>query len=391
MPKPGRRQRKSRKHKEYLIVVALIVVAVAFYLYYSSTSLFNVPVVKAMSGTYTLNDVVEVNGNVVAFAGSSQSNNISYGVAGEFFIQNSSYSFFNLGDYFQNGTIYSIAYNGSAFLLAGAQYIREGNVSVLQPEVALYADGKAINVSQLIPSFYTPGQAYVAAWTGKYWLVGGSALVIEGTAQYNVPFLVKVFPNLTSVDLTSRLPAFFYSPLSVGTGVYALSSQGGQFAVGGSHLFNYTFAVFNGTSFVDSLDGVGLILTVANSPDGWLIGGFNYSSKPDVTLTLLGIVNGSGVHFIDLKYAVGVVVAVGYGDGEYVVSVRIPLINEASGTVSEEGIVLMGKTPTSLSEVYAGINVSVNSLALAGDHVVGVGYKVSNQVREGIIIVLRVT
>lgn len=155
-------KKKWPNGKKILIGLTLLVVVIAvigFYLYYNSSLLFNPPEVKVIEGTYTLNDVIAVSNNVVAFAGANLSNNISEGIAGEYFLQNSSYLFFNLGEYLQDGTIYSIAYNGSSFLLAGAQSIKENNVTVLQPEVVLYTNGKAINISKLIPDTYTPGQA----------------------------------------------------------------------------------------------------------------------------------------------------------------------------------------------------------------------------------------
>ncbi|AAY81067.1 hypothetical protein [Sulfolobus acidocaldarius] len=387
-------KKKWPNGKKILIGLTLLVVVIAvigFYLYYNSSLLFNPPEVKVIEGTYTLNDVIAVSNNVVAFAGANLSNNISEGIAGEYFLQNSSYLFFNLGEYLQDGTIYSIAYNGSSFLLAGAQSIKENNVTVLQPEVVLYTNGKAINISKLIPDTYTPGQAYAASWTGSYWLVGGSSLVIEGTAQYNVPFLVKILPNLTSIDLTPKLPNYFYSPLSVGSGIYTVSSHNGQFLVGGSHLFNYSVTLFNGSSFQKYPQDPGSILSSVYSPEGWIIGGYNYSSNPNVSLTMLGVVNGSDIDFINLKYSVGIVVAVGYGDDTYVISLRVPAINEGTGTASEEGIILMGKTLTSLSEIYSATNTSINSVTIAGNHLVGVGYTVTNQERHGIILILRMT
>lgn len=106
---------------------------------------------------------------------------------------------------------------------------------------------------------------------------------------------------------------------------------------------------------------------------------------------MLGVVNGSDIDFINLKYSVGIVVAVGYGDDTYVISLRVPAINEGTGTASEEGIILMGKTLTSLSEIYSATNTSINSVTIAGNHLVGVGYTVTNQERHGIILILRMT
>ncbi|QKR00141.1 hypothetical protein GWK48_06920 [Metallosphaera tengchongensis] len=386
--KGTRKGEKSKVTKWRILTIAL-----ALLLIFAGTELFYIhvksgPVTIEVKGVSTINQIVAVNNNTLAFVGDLKQGNTYRGVLGEFFLGNLSYVLFNLGNYFTNGSVYSIAYNGSAFLLGGAQYFKVGNASVLVPETILYNDNKIINLTSLIPNIYTPGQVFSVSWQRDFWLIGGSSLVIQGSSKFQIPFLIKVFPNLNVSDVTSNLPSYFYQPLSVGSGIFTISSDGGSSFIGGTHLFNYTIALYDGESFISYPEGLGGIIASSFSPAGWIFGGFTYSlNDTQITLTLLGVLNGSKVQLITLKYEVGIVNSITYADGKYVISLRIPVINNFTESSSEEGIVLSGSNLNALNPIYTATNTSINSLLVVGNHIVGAGYVYSSQ-RQAIILVL---
>ncbi|AWS00542.1 hypothetical protein [Metallosphaera hakonensis] len=368
-----------------LVVIALVIIFAGVILLQVHSNSTTLILVKDVS---SINQIVEVNPNTIAFAGSYNSGNRSYGVAGLVFIQNHSYVFFNVSNYFMNGSIYTLGYNGTTYLLGGARYVQLGNSSVLAPTAILLEGNRVYNISGEIPNFYVPGQIFAVSWENGYWLLGGSSLVVEQSSKFQVPFLLKLTTNIT--DITNRLPSFFYTPLSVGSGIFTISSYGNSSFVGGTHLFNYTIAIYNGTSFVSSEDDLGAVITSVNTPLGWLFGGFNYSlTDTQITTTLLGLYNESGIHFIKLKYEVGVVNSVGYGDGKYLVSLRVPVVNNFTGISSEEGIILSGNSPYSLTQAYSRLNTTVNSILDVGSIIVGGGYIFSGSGEQGAIIVIK--
>ncbi|MEM0279926.1 MAG: hypothetical protein QXR57_05940 [Metallosphaera sp.] len=340
-----------------------------------------------MAGLYSINQVVKVNNSTVAFAGVGVNGNTSVGMAGLLFLNNLSYIYFNVSKYFLNGSIYSIAYNGSAFLMGGAKYIKSGNSTFLEPEVVLLTSEGVKNFTSQIPRFYTPGQVLAVSWDQGFWLIGGSSLEVEGTSTFQIPFLLKLTSNIS--DLTTSLPRSFYSPLSVGTGIFTISSGQDKSFIAGAHLFNFTFAVYNGTGFNSQFQNEGAIITSSYSPLGWLFGGFNYSSRDDgLVLTLFGTYNDSGIHFIKLKYEVGIVNSVGYGEGKYLVALRIPVVNNLTMSTSEEGIILAGNSLSTLTQVFNKVNVSINSIVTVHEHIVGGGYSIVNGERHAIIVLI---
>ncbi|BCS92549.1 hypothetical protein L3N51_01316 [Metallosphaera sp. J1] len=385
MKRESRKKDKKRPTNVVLVVMAILIIAVGITLLELRTSSYSTVIIGGVS---EINQMIEVSPSVVAFVGSSAIGNHSQGVAGLFYVQNHTYEFLNVSQYFANGSIYSISYNGSAFLLGGARYVPQGNTSVLEPTLILMSEGKVYNLSGEIPSFYTPGQIFSVTWQKNFWLIGGSSLVIEGSSTFQVPFLLKLSNNLT--DLTGDYPSILYKPLSVGSGIFTLSSNESLSFIGGSHLFNYTITIFNGTNFTDNFQGLGAVITSAPTPAGWLFGGFNYSlNNTHITLTMLGILNQTGIHFILLKYQVGLVNSVGYGDGKYIVSLRIPVVNNFSGIASEEGVILWGSSLHMLSPVFSKLNTSVNSVLGVPGYLLGGGYISSSQGREGVIIIIK--
>ena len=375
----------KKSDRKYFLAIGIILVILAFGIVayqsrsYSQTLEFN--------GITEINQAVPVGNNVIAFAGTQGNGNLTRGVAGLIFLSNGSYTLFNVSDYFLHGAIYSISYNGSAYLLGGTRYGVVDNTSVLIPTLVLYDNGRVVNLSRDIPNFYIPGQILATSWADGYWLVGGTALTVMDGRTYQVPFLLKVKNNLT--DLTPYLPSYFLSPISVGTGIYTLSSNGSYTLVGGSHLFNFTMAIYNGSKFLIITPSLGSVLTSAPIPGGWIFGGFNYSlNDTEITLTLLGVIQGSHVDEYKLKYQVGVITAVSYYTGVYAVALRIPTVNNLTGVVSEEGIILTGRSPSSLVTVYVGENESINSLLFTGNHLIGVGYKATPEGKEGLLIIL---
>ncbi|ABP94619.1 MULTISPECIES: hypothetical protein [Metallosphaera] len=379
------KKEKKKSVNVILVVLAILVIVAGIILLQIRATSFSVEII---SGVSEVNQIVEISPNVIAFVGSSSAHNYVEGVAGLFYVQNHSYELFNISHYFDNGSIYAIGYNGSALLIGGARYVPQENTSILEPTLILINGDKVYNLTGEIPSFYIPGQIYSISWQKNFWLIGGSALVIEGSSTFQVPFLLKFSNNVS--DLTALYPSSLYKPLSVGSGIFTISSNGSFSFIGGSHLFNYTVTLFNGSNFTDSKQGLGAVITSASTPSGWLFGGFNYSlNNTHVTLTMLGLLNGSRANFIPLKYEVGLVNSVGYGDGRYIVSLRIPVINNFTGTASEEGIILSGSSLYTLSPVFSKLNTSINSVIGIPGYLLGGGYISSSQGREGIIILVK--
>ncbi|BBD73115.1 hypothetical protein HS1genome_1504 [Sulfodiicoccus acidiphilus] len=356
-----------------IVLVALALVAFAYLREPSKLIQLQVPQLSQ------INSVQNLGGGRLLLGGVVIDGSQSIGLAGIYYVSN--HSFVPLPVSIPNGSIYDVSFNGSTYMIAGAQYTN----SSLNSRVFLLSAGKLINLTSLLPSFYQVGQAYFAEPYGEGWLIGGTAFTF-GFNQRGLQYPFLLIYNGTLVDLTPKLPEPF-RPLGAADTLDALSTSGEEFLVGGGNI-NATLATFDGNFVNISLGFPGVILASAATPGGWMVGGVKFGNQGGslVLYTYLATVNSSGVEPVKLTYELGFVTALGYGQGTYAVALRVPF-NSPTSSPREGAVLLVGHSLTRMRTVFTAVNSSITDVQVSGGTVYASGYSTQTGTRTAFLLI----
>ncbi|EZQ04944.1 MULTISPECIES: hypothetical protein [Acidianus] len=373
------------KRRIIYILIGLLIIAVGLF---SFTYLDSLPKysIESINGISKIYAVDPLNNNEVLVGGIYFNSSYAHGIIGIYYLNNNTFIKINLGNYFNSSAIYSLSFNGSAILAGGASYI--GNQ--LHTTLVMIKNGKIYNLSPDLSSFNALGQVFSTFWNGRYWLVGGNGFVPLGNGRGElVPFLIKIFPNGSYHEIAQYLPPDFkVLPQST---VYSISGNSTLTVIAGSNPVNMTVAISQGNSnFSDvrfTYSPLGVLLTSYVGNNYVLVGGVNLT-EPNISSTFLGVVKGSVVQEVPLKYKVGAITSITYNSGKYYIAIaEVPFLN-STGQRIPGSVILEGQTPFSLKTVFSEPYYSVESLTSIGGKVIAAGYKYSGSGFEGILILM---
>ncbi len=158
--------------------------------------------------------------------------------------------------YFWQGGIYSIVWNGTAWLLTGQAGWGGKNIGT-----AVWLDGgRVTNLTPELGRYFPRGGIWTSAWNGSSWLVAGNS-----TAG---PIAVALSPAGTTLNLSSRIVG--HAPK---TWIQSMGWNGHQWLLGGEGILG----LFQGSSFTDLFpsapyDGNG-VYSIGWNGSSWLVGG----------------------------------------------------------------------------------------------------------------------
>ena len=161
-----------------------------------------------------------------------------------------------LEPYFHNGGVFGQVWNGSAWLFTGFADRGEGST----PVVVAWDHGTVTDFTRSVGGAFDGQGIWAAAWNGSAWLLGGNSTARAG--------LVALFPDGRSVDLSLQVPA-----PAAGSWIQLLAWNGSGWLVGGWQVLG----TVTGTHFVDALGGSpfrsGGTYAADWNGEAWLIGG----------------------------------------------------------------------------------------------------------------------
>ncbi|MCY0850341.1 hypothetical protein [Sulfuracidifex metallicus] len=376
----------SKKTKAELSIIVLILIVISFIYYYTNfisnqgndIKAITIPELeKVFSALYLGNNQL-----IIAGIGGNPSH-------GEAFVVNlnnmMNYIQLKLGRFFQNGSIYTIGYNGTTLMFGGDNYIG-GNL-----HTCLVADngGSLHNLSYKLGSDNSLGQIWSVTWYNGYWLIGGNTFIYLSNGEgVLLPMLVKEFSNGSTVNLSPNLPSYF-TPAGGGfvDSIYDLSPSSRGVGIAGGNTFNATFAVYNGTFQSFSVNGYdeGFFVSSTFSPQGWIVAGELYESNHFSPYVVL-FHNGSSNN-VTLPYHVGFATSVIYTNGTYVLSLKVPFAS--SSGLKYGTIILYGKLLQQLKVLYKNGNQVIEDMSVSGNYITAVGYTNDTTV-EGLILKIHI-
>jgi hypothetical protein len=378
----------SSKRLKYLgvslFLIILLIVVVSIYHNLTQVSQYSILYISNFS---KIEDIIALNTSTLFIVGSKTCGNISHGVAGYYYLNDNEFKQVNLSKLFCCGAIYSVAYNGSALMLAGACKIN----GVLHPAIALISNNKVTNLTSYIPRGYYPGRALVVAWFNKTWFIGGNFLFNLDQHYVSVMFLIGLKGNST-INLTlnisnilNQLPEGCILSLSVGHNCILI---GGKFVI---YLVLFKFNstsiyVINTTKSIFKYPGFIISLSQFNSST-WVVGGEYFPVNSTICNPYLVLYNSlnSCINYIKLNYTIGFVTSVSSYNGNIVVSLRVPF--KTPQGVEGGTVILEGKI-NALKQTFDEVNISINQLLFLNNRIIGGGYKVTGNADEGILIFL---
>lgn len=102
----------------------------------------------------------------------------------------------------------------------------------------------------------------------------------------------------------------------------------------------------------------------------------------------MAIVKNNLVIPITLHYKIGIVTSVSYGNGIYVVALRVPFEN-ATGSFNYGSVLLSGTSLSSLHLIYQKSFISIESVDIINNEIVASGYEQSGNNYLGILLILK--
>lgn len=164
-----------------------------------------------------------------------------------------------INDYFWEGGVYGIGWNGSSWLIAG-QAGWGGGTSNYGAAVS-WSHGAIVNRTSALGNTFVGGGIFAMGWNGTSWLLGGNNTTGHPT--------IEAFDGSHSVDLTSRLVVH-----KVGASwLQLIAWNGDEWLIGGEGVLG----ILTGTTFVDLYPespfvGSG-VWTAGWNGSAWLVGG----------------------------------------------------------------------------------------------------------------------
>ncbi len=362
--------------------IILLVSAVYFTYFGKNYSIIYLPEFSKIITFVTLSH------NKVLIAGNKILENGTEGLAGIYYINNNSFVNLNLNS-FNNGSIYSVAYNGSSYLFVGSKYIG----SELVPVAFLYNNGKIYNYSKYLSSF-SPGQAFAADWFNKTWLIGGDFILYEDGGAQSIMFLIGIKGN-ESIDYTINISNEL-GAIPQGE-AYTINNNSNQVLIGGSYSIYTSVFLLSNKELNVNISSIlyrtpGAILAASPYENIWLAGGLEFTPQSAEAIEpypvpFLITIHNNNVSQINLLYKIGIVTSIATKGDKVALAIRIPF--SESNNVTGGTVILYGKL-SSLYKIYEGDNISINQLAFVHNYIFGVGYKITRNNSIGVLLLYKV-
>jgi len=331
---------------------------------------------------------IPISSNSILIAGNKILGNTTEGLAGIYYINNNSFINLNLNGSFDNGSIYSVAYNGSSYLFVGAKYIG----TELVPTAFLYSNGNIYNYSKYLSSF-APGQAFAADWFNRTWLVGGDFVIYQSGGLHSIMFLVGIKGN-EAIDYTKNI-SMELGELPEGE-IFTINNSSNEVLIGGSFsIYTSVFLLSNENLNVDPSTILyktpGSILTASPYGKLWLAGGMEFTPQsveaPQPYPVPYLITVGNNISQINIPYKIGVITSIATESDKIAVAIRVPFSQYQN--ITGGSVILYGKL-SSLSKVYQSEDISINQLSFIHGYLLGVGYKIAGNNSVGVLLLYKV-
>ncbi|QIW23562.1 hypothetical protein EWF20_04920 [Sulfolobus sp. S-194] len=366
------------------IVIIILGIVVSYSLYdYFTSPYYKMIEINTFSKIYSL---IVINSNEVVLGGVKIINNtFPIGIAGIYFLNNNTFINFNVSEYFNDGYIYSLGYNGTAILLGGSTRIN-GTLHTSLVEINLQ-NYKIYNLSNFISPFYTIGQIYAIDWIGSYWLVGGNAYIVGvGQSPFLIPFLLKINSS-GFYDLSPKLPSDF-KVLGGSSTIYSIYSTNSSSIIVGGNAVNMTVTIYHNNTFYNisfNFLHLGVLLTSYYWKGYWLIGGENLTN-PENPEPFLAYINNSQVYPIRLKYQLGVVTSISSINNNIIIALRIPFI--ISNGTTYGSVILYGNNFKNLNMIISKPFIVIEDMVAYNNILYGVGYVQKGNYFYGMLLIL---
>lgn len=329
-----------------------------------------------------------ISSNGILIVGNKILGNTTEGLAGIYYINNNSFINLNLNGSFYNGSIYSVASNGSSYLLVGAKYIG----TELVPVAFLYDNGKIYNYSNYLSNF-TPGQAFAVDWFNRTWLIGGDFVMDQNNGLNTVMFLIGIKGNET-IDYTKNISTEL-GELPEGE-IFTINNNSNELLIGGSFsIYTSVFLLTNNNLNVDPSTVLyktpGSILTASPYGKLWIAGGMEFTPQsaeapqPYPVPYLITVSN--NISQINIPYKIGVITSIANENDKVALAIRVPFSQYQN--VTGGSVILYGKL-SSLSRIYQSENISIDQLGFIHDYLLGVGYKITTNSSVGVLLLYKV-